>query len=382
MSDELCVLDGEMWRPALSDDIVGALRTACHIYGKPFKPTRVKDYLRGYKEELTPELLIEDIPAWDGKDRIHEMCTHLNIKEPLTNQCFEDIFKEWCSNMYAKIYEPETTQNLCIVLSGAQGIGKDVWIDSFFWILKSYINGVEIDKHGGVKKFRESSRYLAIAFISEFDKLCQLDPAELKELVTSNRYRADFKYERSQSYVNRTSILGATNSVSRLKDVSGNRRFMIFELDGGVGQAIRWKYPKYDKRYSLYILSQIKELAAGNYQACPEHKEMVARKIEVYTPENPIEDLIDDAVVRLEKINKWNGKQVWQASDKEFREIILDLSRDHSMKPTDIKRHLKANGFWLRTAQARLWATPDVIKEGATTVLQFWSRGNDTFLED
>jgi len=363
MTGELHVLrrDGT-WVSAFSESILQKLKSKCYQLGKDYKATRVKDYLGDYQDTLEPELLVE-VDRWDGVDRIEEMCRMMNVKAPLTVGCFTDIFKEWCGLMWNRIHNPETTQNLCVIISGAQGIGKDVWVDSMFWSMRHYVSSIAIEgKNTNIKKLLEACNGLAVAFISEFDKLQEIDPGSLKELITTTRFKTDFKYERAQKYLSRTSFLGACNNASSLRDVTGNRRFMIFDLEGGPGKAISWKYPKYNETYSRQILAQVRELGIGEYKACPEHKSLVADRIEAYTEDNPIDEMLADTHGRLLSISQFSTKKLWLAGEDDFRDMVGRLAKDYGMRGTEVKRHLKANGFWVKHRSGRYYGLPEYVK--------------------
>lgn len=366
-TSDLCYKDAktDRWEPCFSRSYIGALRGECRRRGAPYKPNFCEDFLYKFEKDSDPKLLL-DVPAWDQEDRIGYMCSKLSF-EAVTKEVFEDLFKDWCGKLWGKILKPSHVQNRCILLSGKQGIGKDVWIKSLFCGLGRYLaDFVSPNKFSQEQDMAVSMGSAAVMLISEFDKTENLGPGVLKDLITKTEFTSVRKYDRgSSSTPNRCSIIAACNPEHILKDATGNRRFLIFRLDGAPGQAIKWSYPVMDKEYSIQILAQCKALYESKYRAC-EVSEHVMQGIQLeHTPEDPHTAIVFDfESMLMERVKSdpysSNGLYRMESLDSEFNQ----LAKNHGLPRRQILNVLKAGGCQKRTNKCRMYGTRASIKSG------------------
>jgi hypothetical protein len=355
------------WEPVGQRSVLAGLRGECLVKGKAYKKSRMEDYLYRFERSLKPQLLI-DVPDWDGEDRIAFMCARLRPAD-ISVRVFTDLFKDWCAKFWEKILEPEKIQNRCIVLSGRQGIGKDIWVKSLFCSLENYISDLTLcgshTKETDIACVMGSS---LLMFISEFDKTREIGVETLKELITKESFSFVRKYDRDPTrLINRCSVIGACNPETVLRDFTGNRRFLLIKLSGEPGEAINWKYPVLNREYSLQVIAQCKALAYTKYRADIKSETEIARHIEAYTPDDPNTDIVEDFESDLiEKITREGRDLSHLYKVSEISDILSTIARNHGLPRKTILSVLKAAGCQYRHyIQGRHYGTRVAAKKGA-----------------
>ncbi|TXH16245.1 MAG: hypothetical protein E6R03_05765 [Hyphomicrobiaceae bacterium] len=355
------------WSPAFTKQNLGALRGYCQMLGKKYQKTKIEDYLCSYTAGLEPKLLI-DVPTWDGTDRIAQMADCLEFEEEsVTTGVFEDLLKDWLSKMWGKIFQPEQVQNRCIILSGGQGIGKDVWVQSLLCGLGHYLSDFTLPGNAKETEIGIVMASSAVMFISEFDKTGDIGVGTLKDLITKPRFTQVRKYDRdATSAPNRCSIIGACNPDNILRDATGNRRFLIFKLKGGVGEAIRWQFPVGDKAFSLQILAQARSLWEAGYKSQPASESIMQAITAQYTPESEHADLVQEFEEGLRAIQVSDplspGSGLFRLS--EISGLLSDLAKSYGMPRRSVLIHLKSAGCQYRSKKTRLYGNREACKRG------------------
>jgi hypothetical protein len=349
----------DIYEPVFTKSLVGAIRWAVRQEAKGLKPAELDDFLCNLEQSLEPQILI-DAPMWDGDDRIGMMCSKLKL-ENVKGEIFTDLFKDWCSKMYAKMLSPFRVQNRCILLSGRQGVGKDVWYRSLFGAMEGYFKDlVTQGKYTTETDLSVVMGQAAILCISEFDKIKCLGAGVLKDLITKPAFTQVRKYDRDATTTpNRCSVLAACNPEQILDDSTGNRRFLIFRLAGGPGEAISWAYPTESRPFSLQVIAQCKALADSKYKASTE-SELVMRGIqEEHTPESANDLIIADfesAIIERAKRDELSnnpGLYRIDALDVEFNTIC----KNHGIKRQSLLHILKDAGCQKRKRIGRYYGT-------------------------
>ena len=159
----------------------------------------------------------------------------------LSNNDSKEInsFRDWV-NMYpwlaavAKAYYPHCKAHTCVVLIGAQGIGK-----SSFWQMSMpgkyrhdwVTDGIQLD--GSRKEFAESCGNAVIGEIAELTGSGSRSKREhIKQIMTSSGMNIRFSYARSATlWQPKLVFVGTSNSKAPLPaDPTGNRRFIALKV--------------------------------------------------------------------------------------------------------------------------------------------------------
>ena len=339
MTGECVILDNGTWQPAASMLPV-LMSHACETGF--LKRSELADHLSRYFLTKTPELIV-DIPVWDGVDRIAEIAKAVTLKNG-SQEDFEALLKEWGALVFQRLENP-TIQNRIFVLKGGQGIGKDTLVQNIIGGLGPYTTNLAISRNEA-----DNLAMLAdhlVLNISEFDRTSRTDASMIKDWIT--REEATFRrpYERSHKrYDIRCSFIATVNVDEILRDHTGNRRFVVFEVE-----RIDWNYPK---NQSLQILAQFRHLADSCFKAPSVVQERMKAYIETHTPDDPKEALLevwDERLANLEKDGLPDRDGEFSANDISF--VIADLSRTFGFASKTIFSILKSSGRSRRTTHGR-----------------------------
>ncbi len=362
LSDELHVWFENQWQPALSKRVKGILES--HMRHTPgFVHSSLEADVHRYCSLLKAELLV-DIPKWDGRDRISELASITNVTN-VTKRHFSELLKEWGATMLLRPFDHKRVQNKCIILKGKQGIGKDRFIENLVGGLGYLAENFTITSDE--KRQCAFLKQFLVVKVPEFERVGeQITYASLKNLITSDGQSTIPMHGRvNERFTFRGSWIASANTFDFFRDPTGNRRFLVFVIDGIPDEAMRWEQYSETEEDKLQILAQFKQLAAEGYKASPQAVSVMDCFIRDRTPEDPVQQLLFDFDVavanKLDELNAYGGAYQremqgqagygWKISNGDLKSwgIYKDLAEQHSMKIQNIQRHL--------TAQCRNWNT-------------------------
>jgi predicted P-loop ATPase len=166
-----------------------------------------RDIERDYIEELAESVITSDQQYW------------------------KKCFKKWIVAKVACAVEETITNHTVIVFSGKQGIGKTTWLQNLVPepLKKYYYSGVISPAN------KDTLIHLSECILINLDELESLNRSELGDLkafITKDSIRVRRPYERdSENYIRRASFVGSVNKSEFLHDMTGNRRFLCFEVE-------------------------------------------------------------------------------------------------------------------------------------------------------
>lgn len=326
LSGELMTFVDGTWQPASSRlDILGSYAYDSFL----FKKHRLKEHLARFGETKKPELLV-NLPKWDGTDRLRQISEAVHLSN-CSREDFYQLLCDWGSRLFKRIDNPKE-QNRVIVFQGPQGIGKDYLIDAIVDGLGQFAASLTISNNE--RDTQAAIGSLIVAKISEFDRTARAEISTLKDLITREHTFIRLPYDRAAKIrAVRCSFIASVNISEILRDHTGNRRFLIFNLE-----KIDWTYPV---GQSLQILAQFKHLAATGFTASSESEEVMKSYIAGQTPEDPkdaILELFDERLTNL----ALNGKT--ELTHAEVLPIIEDVVKSYGFRANTIFHILKMNG--------------------------------------
>jgi hypothetical protein len=198
------------------------------------------------KKELT-ELLFSDftkvvnvfksyfdhLDRWDSQsepDYIEQLSATVSV-EPKYLQNWKEWFKKWIVAVAACAYDEKAINHTCLILVGGQGIGKTTWLEKLIPTAlkdKYYYSGI-IDPAS-----KDTIIQLSECFLINMDELESLNRTDiglLKEIITKTAVRVRRPYAaKSENMSRRASFMGSVNNNEFLKDPTGSRRFICFEV--------------------------------------------------------------------------------------------------------------------------------------------------------
>jgi hypothetical protein len=334
LSDELmCKHRGE-WQPAASRlEVLGSLAIDSNF----LREKHLRQHLARYADTKEPQLLV-DIPEWDGRDRVHEIARCVKLKN-CSQEVFEELLKDWGARLIDRVKNPKA-QNRIIVLKGPQGIGKDSLVDSLVGDLGRLATNLTISNNPD-NNLAMLADHLVLK-ISEFDRTAKTDAATLKDWITRDEVTFRRPYAKShRSHALRCSFIATVNVDEILRDHTGNRRFIIFDME-----SIKWEYPT---DQSLQVLAQFRALSASGYKPSSDSQETMKAYVQEQTPDDPKEAILEDFDARMLVLENGTPHMKGRFPFDMVRSELADIRQIHSMKMPALLQMLKGNGRSHRT---------------------------------
>ncbi len=230
----------------------------------------VEDNLARYTHEKEGKLLVE-FQEWDGKDRIHALRDYIKLKGQEW-EMVEDLFKDWGMRCFNRIKDCNE-QNRCIIIKGNQGIGKDRFIKNHVSAFGIYYK--TLAPQTSYKDYLATFSRTLVMHIEEFDQTNKsFSLNQLKNMITQSDAEFREPYARQDSeHEMHCSFISSVNFDDVLKDPTGNRRFIIFDVE-----SINWGYEK----NSPQILAQFRAMHQSGWTCKQEYNEEMTRQLKKY----------------------------------------------------------------------------------------------------
>lgn len=322
-------------------------------------PNYVNRHLQRWTGELKPTLCI-DVPRFKGEDVISEMVACFKITN-IEKDYVTELFKEWGANIFRRLFDKhKREQNKMIILKGGQGIGKDSWINYMFGSFGNYFSEIEIQDRK-IENYQTISDLL-VANIPEFDETHRVSLSTLKSLITSPGATFRAAYARKSDYVPfYVSYISSCNFDHILRDSSGNRRFMIFEVED-----ILWKYDTIDQSQ---ILAQFYHLYQSGFKASRKAHMAMSAYVSGQTPDDVDQLILEDfnhvitqainsLPVGVREIRKGENEGDPYVLWPEISADITRISKTYSVSLRRIQSVMRINGAQKRTKNERRYVSP------------------------
>lgn len=170
-----------------------------------------------------------ELPPWDEKtDYILQLCQTVTTTD---DQLWIFCFRKWLVAMVASLMHDPIVNHTVLAFSGKQGIGKTSFILNLVPPdLKDYSFSGSINPAN-----KDTLIQLAECMLINLDELENLNRSELgalKELITKSSIRLRRPYGfTTENLPRRASFAGSINGKEFLRDCTGNRRFLCFEVE-------------------------------------------------------------------------------------------------------------------------------------------------------
>jgi predicted P-loop ATPase len=204
-----------------------------NMVDKMLKMTAPERAFHAVKDFITKE-------QWDGVPRVDTLLIdYLGAKD---SPIIRDVTRKWMAGAVGRAIDtdPDDGEGIkfdyCLVLYGEQGTGKSTFAETLANRWRGAISFADAKKEQ-----YETLQRSWIVEIPEFKGMKTADTDAVKDLISSRSDNFRAAYARQWNKNPRHSIMiGSTNNEHFLKDVSGNRRFWVVKVDGGVGVR-RWR---------------------------------------------------------------------------------------------------------------------------------------------
>lgn len=333
------------WKPA--DNMIREIRAEVRDLGLKHDP--VEDYLSLYKKSLVPGLLFE-IPAWDGVDRLGEICKLTCPVNVPSLAIYTDIMKHIAAGIFRRCFN-SLEQNLFTIIRGPQGSGKNYFIEHVFSRPFGHYSA-EVNVGNDQAKNYDAVEGRLVCVIGEFDQTQKVQVSFIKELVTNASFTSRRAYERaSDRYDLRQTFFSASNFSNVFKDSSGNRRYVIWDMP-----KIDWSYSSLcdadQLRAQYFALYKVGHrmgteskawITAFNREETPE--DVIDLAIEMYIDENKKLThfpYVSDA--ELSKEAKRLRDSEW-LRDEDVRPLIHKACKTYQVSEVRFRQELKRRGM-------------------------------------
>ena len=171
---------------------------------------------------------LNGLEVWDERTDYIDLLSNTLITT--NDEFFKVAFKKWFVAMVGSLLQDNVINHTFLVFTGGQGIGKTTWLNSLVpGTLKNYYFTGAINPSNKDSMIQLSENMLIN--IDELQGLKSSDIEALKALITSKEVKIRRPYAvNHESLPHRASFVGSVNSREFLTDVTGNRRFLCFEV--------------------------------------------------------------------------------------------------------------------------------------------------------
>lgn len=240
---------------------------------------------------------LDELPTWDGKDRIGELAAMVPNNNPYWNR----LFSRWFISMVAHWMNCDTTHanQTAPILIGAQGYRKSTFcrlilppeLQMFFTDSINFSSNVEAE--------RCLSRFLLVN-IDEFDQLNEKQFAFVKHLfqkpVTNRRRMYSDTIGTQRRYA---SFIGTSNHDEILRDPTGNRRYICVEVTEPIHINKSIDYPQ------LYAQAKHLIMHGERYYLNDEDEALLKETNRKFEMETPLEQLFLTAFSKPNDDGEW-----------------------------------------------------------------------------
>ena len=171
----------------------------------------VREYLEGLR--------------WDGVPRLDKLVIDYLGAEDTPLTC--SVTRVWMTGAVSRIFKPGCKFDYCLILVGAQGIGKS----TFFEILAGEWYNGNLSAMSSERASLEQLRGSWIFELQELDGMKRREASQVKAFITNriDKYRGAYK-EETEEFPRQCVFGGTTNEAYFLKDDTGERRFWPVEV--------------------------------------------------------------------------------------------------------------------------------------------------------
>lgn len=177
----------------------------------------------------------------DEESELNKLLNNIVLDDPNSKELFSIVMKRWLVGFYMLTSEKITRNDICPVLSGKQGLGKNRLIEKIFDSLPSgYIETGSIQADQKDSKLKLST--MCLLHLDEFDATQRKsEVSSLKNLLSLETLNERLPYDRSATTLKRrASFIASINTETDiLLDETGNRRFPTFRISDIVSEEIK-----------------------------------------------------------------------------------------------------------------------------------------------
>ena len=164
---------------------------------------------------------------WDRVDRVKVL---LRTMKTDNDEFFERIGTKYLLNVIAQAFCDSSgcRNEHALVLTGKQGIGKTRFFQELLWNNKFLASAPNFDFENKEHLLLMATHLLIL--LDEMGSIKKAELATMKAAFSWDVVKADRKYQETGTYRRVASFAGGTNEDTFLRDDTGDRRFIVFEV--------------------------------------------------------------------------------------------------------------------------------------------------------
>lgn len=164
---------------------------------------------------------------YDGKDHIGPLLATITTED---DTLFASQFRKWLVNLVAQCYGHDggTRNDNAFVLVSEQGTGKTRFFENLLWSDKYFAAKPDFNFENKEHLLLMSSKVLVL--LDEMGQYNKADIKVLKAAFSQTKITADRKFQETRDYKRNASFAGCSNNTDFLKDDTGDRRFLVFQM--------------------------------------------------------------------------------------------------------------------------------------------------------
>lgn len=258
------------------------------------------------------------LPAWDGTDYVSQLSATIKTNNPH----WSNLFMKFMVGVIASIMDASYVNELVIVLSGKQGLGKTRWLKSFVPPeTRDYVHSGTMNTKSKDHSIRLAENFLII--IEEATALLNSKSEDFKEFVSRPFIKERRPYDRYEFTKPRlASIMCTTNTAQILQDITGSRRFIVIECEEinyehnvdivGVFSQLVFLYDSGQE--SWLNQSEIEELQRENdkFRSASLEEELVSKWFKPCSEDDPLVEywMTSEMLSKIAELQKLNSTQL------------------------------------------------------------------------
>jgi hypothetical protein len=181
---------------------------------------------------------------YDGTDQVTPLLASVTTED---DALFALQTRKWLVNLVAQMYGHDATSrnDNALILVGEQGIGKTGFFEFLLWDDKWFATKPDFNFENKNHLLLMNQKVLIL--LDEMGQYNKADIKILKAAFSQTKITADRKFHETADYKRNASFAGCSNNSDFLKDDTGDRRFLVFQMLGydralynGVDKAQLW----------------------------------------------------------------------------------------------------------------------------------------------
>jgi predicted P-loop ATPase len=161
---------------------------------------------------------------WDGVDYLAKLYNCISVTD---KKLFEKQFAKWAVNLIAQAYG-KSRNDYALILVGQQGTGKTHFFEKLLFNDSYVTNQTGFEPSNKNHEILLNTKLLII--LDEMATYSKADLNQLKSCLTKDKITVDRKFQHERDYKRNASFCGTSNNAELLKDATGDRRYLVFEL--------------------------------------------------------------------------------------------------------------------------------------------------------